>query len=122
MTPMYSPIKPSTTIAYKVARLLLDSGMQKGDSYAVAVRNRAEFGYSPLARPAIGAVMVPFEQQRQPRRDRLRFQTRPAVNCQDNHRSDGEKLPKFVAVLAQQRLPSPAFTSIWRKEQGQPVS
>ncbi len=55
----------------KIARLFLDNGIGKGDSYAVFMRNHAEFVYAMLAGPVIGAVMVPIDPRS--RGDRLRF-------------------------------------------------
>ena len=55
----------------KMARLLLDNGIRKGDTFAVFMRNYPEFVYSILAGTTIGAIMVP---DRSPiRGDRLRF-------------------------------------------------
>jgi crotonobetaine/carnitine-CoA ligase len=101
----------------KVARLLLDSGMQKGDSYAVFMRNHAEFVYSMLAGPVIGAVMVPVDPRS--RGDRLRFLLTHA-----NARTvivSGELLPQLEAVLAQTPAVKTVYV-VWRKEQGLPVS
>ncbi|MBU2515710.1 AMP-binding protein [bacterium] len=55
----------------KIARLFLDNGLVKGDTYAVFMRNHPEFVYSLLAGPAIGAIMVPIDPRS--RGDRLRF-------------------------------------------------
>ncbi len=55
----------------KIARLFLDHGIGKGDTYAVFMRNHPEFVYAMLAGPVIGAVMVPIDPRS--RGDRLRF-------------------------------------------------
>jgi crotonobetaine/carnitine-CoA ligase len=101
----------------RIARLLLDSGMAKGDSYAVFMRNHAEFVYSMLAGPVIGAVMVPVDPRS--RGDRLRFLLTHA-----NARTvivSGELLPQLEAVLAQTPAVKTVYV-VWRKEQGLPVS
>lgn len=55
----------------KVARLFLDKGLEKGDTYAVFMRNHPEFVYSMLAGPVMGAIMIPVDPRS--RGDRLRF-------------------------------------------------
>ena len=55
----------------KIARLFLENGLGKGDTYAVFMRNHPEFVYALLAGPVIGAVMVPIDPRS--RGDRLRF-------------------------------------------------
>jgi acyl-coenzyme A synthetase/AMP-(fatty) acid ligase len=55
----------------KLARLLLDNGVGKGDSFAVFMRNYPEFAYGLLAGTTIGAVMVPVDPRS--RGDRLKF-------------------------------------------------
>ena len=55
----------------KIGRLLLDSGLRKGDAYAVFMRNHPEFVYAMLAGPVIGAVMVPIDPRS--RGERLQF-------------------------------------------------
>jgi acyl-CoA synthetase (AMP-forming)/AMP-acid ligase II len=55
----------------KIARLLLDNGIEKGDTYGVFMRNHPEFVYSLLAGPTIGAMMVPIDPRS--RGDRLKF-------------------------------------------------
>jgi carnitine-CoA ligase len=61
----------------KIARLLLDHGIGKGDNFAVYMRNYPEFIYSLLAGTTIGAVMVPVDPRY--RGDRLKFLLN---NCQ----------------------------------------
>ncbi|MDD1652726.1 MAG: long-chain fatty acid--CoA ligase, partial [Methanomicrobiales archaeon] len=55
----------------KIARFFLDSGIGRGDTYAVFMRNHPEFVYSLLAGPTIGSIMVPIDPRS--RGDRLRF-------------------------------------------------
>jgi len=55
----------------KIARLLLESGIEKGDTYGVFMRNHPEYVYSLLAGPTIGAIMVPLDPRS--RGDRLKF-------------------------------------------------
>lgn len=55
----------------RIARAFLDTGIEKGDTYAVFMRNHAEFVLSMLAGPVIGAIMVPIDPRS--RGDRLRF-------------------------------------------------
>ena len=101
----------------KIARLLLDSGLEKGDSYAVFMRNHAEFVYSMLAGPVIGAVMVPIDPRS--RGDRLTFLL--------NHAKakavivSGEMLPQLEAVLDRAPGVEKVFV-VWRPEQNLIVS
>ena len=55
----------------RIARLFVDNGIGKGDTYAVFMRNHPEFVYSVLAGPTIGAIMVPIDPRS--RGDRLKF-------------------------------------------------
>ncbi|MCP4122728.1 MAG: ATP-dependent acyl-CoA ligase, partial [Bacteroidetes bacterium] len=55
----------------KIARLFVENGLEKGDTYAVFMRNHPEFVYSMLAGPVIGSIMVPIDPRN--RGDRLRF-------------------------------------------------
>lgn len=55
----------------KIARAFLKAGLEKGDAYAVFMRNHAEFVLSMAAGPVIGAVMVPIDPRS--RGERLRF-------------------------------------------------
>ncbi|RJP81682.1 MAG: ATP-dependent acyl-CoA ligase [Desulfobacteraceae bacterium] len=101
----------------KVARLLLDSGVTKGDTYAVFMRNHPEFVYSMLAGPVIGAIMVPIDPRS--RGDRLRF-------LLDNSNAkavfvSGELLPQLTQVIS--RLPNIKLVSaIYRPEHDVSVS
>jgi crotonobetaine/carnitine-CoA ligase len=101
----------------KIARLLLDSGLEKGDTYAVFMRNHAEFAYSMLAGPVIGAVMVPIDPRS--RGDRLQFLL--------NHAKarvvivSGELLPQLEAVLERSPGVEKVFV-VWRPEQNLPIA
>ncbi len=55
----------------KIAAAFLKAGIGKGDTYAVFMRNHAEFVLSMLAGPVIGAVMVPVDPRS--RGERLKF-------------------------------------------------
>ena len=55
----------------RLARLLLQNGVGKGDAFAVFMRNYPEFAYSLLAATTIGAMMIPVDPRS--RGDRLRF-------------------------------------------------
>ncbi|MCF6249154.1 MAG: AMP-binding protein [Desulfobacula sp.] len=55
----------------KIASAFLKAGIEKGDTYAVFMRNHAEFVLSMVAGPVIGAVMVPIDPRS--RGDRLKF-------------------------------------------------
>ena len=101
----------------KIARFFLDSGIGKGDTYAVFMRNHPEFVYSLLAGPTIGAVMVPIDPRS--RGDRLRFLLRDcgakAVVV------SGECLEQLEEVARD--LPSLKLVSVaHRPEQGIPVT
>ena len=101
----------------KVARLLLNYGLSKGDTYAVFMRNHPEFIYAMLAGPVIGAIMVPIDPRS--RGDRLRF-------LLDNSHAkavfvSGELLPQLTPVIGQ--LPNIKLVSvIYRPEQEETVS
>jgi carnitine-CoA ligase len=47
--------------ANRIARMLLDNGIGKGDPFAVFMRNYPEFIYSLIAGTTIGAIMVPID-------------------------------------------------------------
>ena len=55
----------------KIARMLLDNGVQEGDTFAVFMRNYPEFVYSLLAGTTIGAIMIPIDPRS--RGERLKF-------------------------------------------------
>lgn len=57
--------------ANRMARLFLDRGLSKGDTFAVYMRNYPEFVYSLFAGTTIGAIMVPIDPRN--RGDRLKF-------------------------------------------------
>ncbi len=101
----------------KVARLFLDSGLHKGDTYAVFMRNHPEFVYAMLAGPVIGAIMVPIDPRS--RGERLRFLlensgARAVV-------VSGELLEPLSAVI--DNVPNVKLVSVaYRPEQAVPVS
>lgn len=101
----------------KVARLLLDAGVGKGDTYAVFMRNHPEFVYGMLAGPVIGAIMVPVDPRS--RGERLRFllshSGAKVVIVSD------ELLPQLEAVLPHTAGVKRVFV-VWRKAHGLPVS
>lgn len=97
----------------KIARLFLEKGLTKGDTYAVFMRNHPEFVYAMLAGPVIGAIMVPIDPRS--RGDRLRFLLQnsgaKAVVV------SGEMLPQLEEVIEQ--LPDIKLVSVaYRSEQG----
>ena len=101
----------------KIARLFLENGLGKGDTYAVFMRNHPEFVYALLAGPVIGAVMVPIDPRS--RGERLRFLLEnsgaKAVLV------SGELLAQLEAVL--DRVPNIKLVSVaYRPEQGVAVS
>ncbi len=57
--------------ANKLARLLLENGIGKGDTFAVFMRNYPEFAYALFAGTTVGAIMVPVDPRS--RGGRLRF-------------------------------------------------
>lgn len=103
--------------ANKIARLLLDSGLERGDTYAVFMRNHAEFAYGMLAGPVIGAVMVPIDPRS--RGERLRFLLSHAKA--KAVLVSGELLPQLEEVLDQVPGVKKVFVA-WRPEQDLPVS
>lgn len=101
----------------KIARLLLDNGVDKGDSFAVFMRNYPEFIYALLAGTTIGAVMVPIDPRN--RGDRLKFLLNncgaKAVIAADDSL---ETLEEVIADVPSVKLVSVAY----HKENGVPVS
>ncbi len=55
----------------KLARLLADQGIGKGDTFAVYMRNHPEFVYALLAGTTLGAIAVPIDPRH--RGERLKF-------------------------------------------------
>jgi len=101
----------------KVARLFFENGLEKGDTYAVFMRNHAEFVYAMLAGPVIGAIMVPIDPRS--RGDRLQFLLQnsgaKAVIV------SGELLDQLTPVL--DKVPNVKLVSVvYRPEQNVPVS
>lgn len=100
----------------KVARLLLQSGIGKGDTYAVFMRNHPEFVYAMMAGPVIGAIMIPVDPRS--RGDRLKF-------FLENSRAkaifvSGELLPFLTSVLPLSNVK--LITVVYRTEQDIEVS
>ncbi|MFZ5572701.1 MAG: AMP-binding protein [Thermodesulfobacteriota bacterium] len=101
----------------RIARLFLEKGIGKGDTYGVFMRNHPEFIYAMLAGPVIGAIMIPIDPRS--RGDRLRFLL---------HNSgakavlvSGELLQPLSEVLGQ--LPNLKLVSVaYRPDQSVPVS
>lgn len=96
----------------KVARLLLDNGIGKGDRFALFMRNHPEFVYAVTAATVIGAVVVPVDPRS--RGERLKY-------LLDNSDSkgiivSGECLPQLEEVIGD--LPEVKFKVVaWREEQ-----
>ena len=65
----------------RIARLFIESGIEKGDVYALFMRNHPEFVYAMLAGPVIGAIMVPIDPRS--RGERLRYCR--CNQCRDCH-------------------------------------
>ncbi len=101
----------------KVARLLLDRGIGKGDTFAVFMRNYPEFAYSLFAATTIGAIMVPVDPRS--RGDRLKFLI---------HNSNARAIIASAECLEQvdeviDGLPNVKFTAIaYQRDQQVPVS
>ncbi|MBW1897645.1 MAG: AMP-binding protein [Deltaproteobacteria bacterium] len=101
----------------RIARLFLDSGLRKGDTYAVFMRNHPEFVYAMLAGPVIGAIMVPIDPRN--RGDRLRF-----LLQNSNAKAvlvSGEMLEQLAPVL--DKVPNVKLVCVaYRPEHDVPVS
>lgn len=101
----------------KLARLLKDQGLGKGDAFAVFMRNYPEFVLSLLAATTIGAVMVPIDPRS--RGARLKFllanSDSKAVICSSETVAAVQEVMaeapgvKFVAVAPQPDLDTPDF-------------
>ncbi len=90
----------------KVARLLLDNGIGKGDVFAVFMRNYPEFSYCILAGGFTGAIMVPVDPRL--RGDRLRF-----ILANSNAKAviaSGECLEQLTEVIGD--LPNLKFVTV----------
>ncbi len=101
----------------RVARLFLEKGLAKGDTYAVFMRNHPEFIYAMLAGPVIGAIMIPIDPRS--RGERLRFLLNnsgaKAVLV------SGELLQPLAEVIA--GVPGLKFTAVaYRPDQDMAVS
>ncbi|MFH1138079.1 MAG: AMP-binding protein [Pseudomonadota bacterium] len=103
----------------KIARLLLQNGVGKGDVFAVFMRNYPEFAYALLAGTTIGAMMVPVDPRS--RGERLKFllgHSRAkalitSTECVEALEEVVRGLPdlKFVAVARQRDQETPPLTN-----------
>ena len=101
----------------KVARLLLDKGIGKGDRFLCYMRNYPEFAYCLFAATTIGAVMVPVDPRS--RGDRLKF----LVNNSDSQAiiTSSECLEQVDEVIGD--LPKVKFVSVaYQRDQDVPIS
>jgi len=101
----------------KIARMFLENGIEKGDAYAIFMRNHPEFVAALFAGPTIGAVATLVDPRT--RGDRLKYMLTDskakAVVVSD------ECLPQLEAVIAD--LPHIKLVSVVnRPEHGLPVS
>ena len=101
----------------KFARMLLDNGIEKGDTFAVLMRNHPEFIYTTFGGPTIGAISVLIDPRT--RGDRLRYvlndSKAKAVVV------SGECLPQLEEVIDD--LPQIKLVCVaYREEQQVPVS
>ena len=97
----------------KVARFLLDNGIEKGDRFALFMRNHPEFVYAMTAATTIGAVVVPIDPRS--RGERLKY----LLENSDSKGVivSGECLGQLEEVM--DGLPEFKFTSVaWKEEQG----
>ena len=101
----------------KFARLLLENGIEKGDTFAILMRNHPEFVYSMFGGPTIGAISVLIDPRT--RGDRLRYllndSKAKAVVV------SGECLPQLEEVL-DDMLHIKLVCVAYREEQNVPVS
>lgn len=101
----------------KFARMLLENGVEKGDTFAVLMRNHPEFIYTTFGGPTIGAISVLIDPRT--RGDRLRYvlndSKAKAVVV------SGECLPQLEEVIDD--LPQIKLVCVaYREEQQVPVS
>ncbi|MBN1534341.1 MAG: AMP-binding protein [Spirochaetes bacterium] len=101
----------------RIARLLLDNGIGKGDNFAVYMRNYPEFIYSLLAATTIGAVMVPVDPRY--RGDRLKFLLN---NCQAKAVVTMDESLDMIEEVAGDVPSLKLVTAAYREEHGIPVS
>ncbi len=101
----------------KIARLLMEKGLSKGDSFAIYMRNHPEFVYSLLGGLVIGAIAVPVDPRYKD--DRLKY----IINNSGAKAviASGECLADLEAALPD--LQGVKFVSVaYRPEQEVPVS
>ena len=97
----------------KMARFFLDTGIEKGDRFALFMRNHPEFIYAMTAATTIGAVVVPIDPRS--RGERLKY----LLENSDSKAVivSGECLGQLEEVI--DGLPELKFISVvWKKEQG----
>jgi crotonobetaine/carnitine-CoA ligase len=105
------------TNSNKIARLFLENGIEKGDTFAILMRNHPEFVYTMFGGPTIGAISVLIDPRT--RGDRLRYvlndSKAKAVVV------SGECLPQLEEVLDD--MPHIKLVCVaYREEQNSPVS
>ncbi len=101
----------------KIARLFLENGIEKGDTFAILMRNHPEFVYAMIGGPTIGAIAVLVDPRT--RGDRLRYVLRDskakAIIV------SGECLPQLEEVIDD--MPHIKLVCVaYRQEQNVPVS
>jgi crotonobetaine/carnitine-CoA ligase len=89
----------------RIARAFLDAGLEKGDAYAVFMRNHSEFVLSMLAGPVIGTIMVPIDPRS--RGDRLKF-----LLTNSNAKAVVVSLD-FLPALEEVLADLPAIKTVW---------
>jgi acyl-CoA synthetase (AMP-forming)/AMP-acid ligase II len=101
--------------ANKIARMFVDNGIGKGDTFVVYMRNHPEFVCAMLAGGVIGAIMVPTDPRY--RGERLKFFLN---NCKAKAvLTSAECLTDLEEVLP--LAPTVRFVAVaWRPEQGAP--
>ena len=101
----------------RIARLLLENGIGKGDTFAVFMRNYPEFLYSLFAGTTIGAIMVPVDPRS--RGERLKYLL--SNSASKALLLSGECLDQTVEVIDD--LKDISFVSVaYQRDQDVPVS
>jgi crotonobetaine/carnitine-CoA ligase len=101
----------------KLARLLMDQGVTKGDTFAVFMRNYPEFIYGLLAGTTLGAIMVPIDPRS--KGDKLKFLLRDSQAKAVI--ASGECLEPLSEVLGD--VPGVKFVSVaYQRDQDIPAS